>query len=1044
MACHWIRGKNHSELLWIVGDHARFNEDGAVPTNTTTRKILRMEDENNWHSAEDSKLLAGLAALFHDMGKANATFQKKLRSSVPLADPFRHEWVSLRLLEAFVGNQQDHEWLDRLVNHEASFEKDILDRLQKDDGCQGLASPFSRLPPLAKAIGWLIISHHRLPLNRGGNDPSPEALRRLPGGIKANWCGARLDFAGASQAEQKKMEKRLQECWKFPHPLPLASKAWKKRVERYARRILGRPSLLQASERCDDLFTLHMARMILMLADHHYSSLTKPGDRTVGDPDFALAANTIRGSSDINQLLDEHLIGVEMCAGRIANSLPRLERLLPRIARHKGFKSRSRDRRFAWQDKAYDLATALRGRTEEGGFFGVNMASTGCGKTLANGRIMYALADPGRGARFSVAMGLRVLTMQTGAVFRRQYHLGKDDLAVLVGGGVSRELYEHYQNKFDKALENCGSESLDTLLPEDSYVHYEGSLDQGPLNEWLANTRGAASLVNAPILVCTIDHLIMATESARGGRQIAPMLRLLTSDLVLDEPDDFGVEDLPALARLVHWAGLLGSRVLLSSATLPPSLIEGLFTAYLNGRESYQRNCGIPSHPLNVCVAWFDEFDAQTSDHDSPESFIVAHSNWTARRIQNLATKVEKRRVAKIVPVSSPSSDKKDLYDSFGKEYLAQSGVLHERNHNVDPKSSRRISFGLIRMANIRPLVAIVRALLAQDAPTGHRLHICCYHSQHPMLVRSSIERRLDTILDRNDPQRIFSHAPIRQILDSSEDSDHLFIVMATAVAEVGRDHDYDWAIVEPSSMRSIIQLAGRVRRHRSGECETPNLHLLNTNFRHHENAGSGPVFCKPGFESKEFLLTTHHLADLLSEEQLASIDSRPRIQQRPEPIWSPRNNLVDLEHDRLRSMMVSDTEGAQRAFPVKYWWETNAHLTGELQRVHPFRKDPLGRDTYIFLMDDDSREVSFVGIDENGDEFTASSMLHPTEIKYGRGMGVWGDGDYQEQVLELAEELDMSAHDCSRRFGRVELPKKGNEQGWDYHPALGLSKKDD
>ena len=39
------------------------------------------------------------------------------------------------------------------------------------------------------------------------------------------------------------------------------------------------------------------------------------------------------------------------------------------------------------------------------------------------------------------------------------------------------------------------------------------------------------------------------------------MLRLLTSDLVLDEPDDFGLEDLPALCRLVNWAGMLGSRI---------------------------------------------------------------------------------------------------------------------------------------------------------------------------------------------------------------------------------------------------------------------------------------------------------------------------------------------------------------------------------------------------------------------------------------------------------------------------------------------------
>ena len=41
VACHWIRGKDHSELLWIVGDARQFNERGATPTNTTSRDILR-------------------------------------------------------------------------------------------------------------------------------------------------------------------------------------------------------------------------------------------------------------------------------------------------------------------------------------------------------------------------------------------------------------------------------------------------------------------------------------------------------------------------------------------------------------------------------------------------------------------------------------------------------------------------------------------------------------------------------------------------------------------------------------------------------------------------------------------------------------------------------------------------------------------------------------------------------------------------------------------------------------------------------------------
>lgn len=105
-----------------------------------------------------------------------------------------------------------------------------------------------------------------------------------------------------------------------------------------------------------------------------------------------------------------------------------------------------------------------------------------------------------------------------------------------------------------------------------------------------------------------------ACEGIRGGKQIAPMLRLLTSDLVLDEPDDFDIADLPALCRLVNWAGMLGSRVLLSSATLPPALIQALFRAYEAGRGEYQKSCGIPNAPVNICCAWFDENNAVSED----------------------------------------------------------------------------------------------------------------------------------------------------------------------------------------------------------------------------------------------------------------------------------------------------------------------------------------------------------------------------------------------------------------------------------------------
>lgn len=63
-----------------------------------------------------------------------------------------------------------------------------------------------------------------------------------------------------------------------------------------------------------------------------------------------------------------------------------------------------------------------------------------------------------------------------------------------------------------------------------------------------------------------------------------------------------------ALARLVNWAGLLGSKVLLSSATIPPAMAEALFEAYSAGRQIYQRIMLGEKTPTPITCAWLMNF----------------------------------------------------------------------------------------------------------------------------------------------------------------------------------------------------------------------------------------------------------------------------------------------------------------------------------------------------------------------------------------------------------------------------------------------------
>ena len=636
VACHRIGGKNYSELLWVVGNANKFNPEGSIPTNFTRRDVLKADDENHWQTAEDIALLAALAALFHDFGKANALFQKKLKTRKNTQEPYRHEWVSLRMFQAFVREDPDERWLRRLTTVSGADEDTLLQHLKtiQDRPDSWRAQPFHALPRLAQAVGWLILTHHKLPRSPGRAANFRWISDFLSHSLTPYWNSPQIekyDGHGLTAA----MRKEFHQVWHFPAGTPLRSDQWCSKARRIAQRLLGRQGIF-ARDWLGDSFSIHISRLALMLADHHYSSLPPgAGNPTYGDAGYTAYANTDRKTRQLKQRLDEHLIGVYKHSLWLVRALPGLRNTLPAIGRHTAFKKRTREGRFFWQNKAYELAYSLKDQAQTGGFFGVNMASTGCGKTFANARIMYALADEKRGCRFSVALGLRTLTLQTGDAFRQILHVDEDDMAVLIGSAAVRKLHEEKEKKKDE--DNfSGSESADPLLDTDYHVRYEGALADTAIKRWLEASPKLNRLVSAPILVSTIDHLMPATEGTRGGRQIAPMLRLLTSDLVLDEPDEFGLTDVPALTRLVYWAGMLGSKVVLSSPPWLPLWLKGLFGSYSAGRNAYNNSCGERQPQPPVCCAWFDETQAEHAAIANPEDFFEQHQRFTSKRAARL------------------------------------------------------------------------------------------------------------------------------------------------------------------------------------------------------------------------------------------------------------------------------------------------------------------------------------------------------------------------------------------------------------------------
>ncbi len=776
VACYQNDGRRQMKLIWIVGNTRKFGAKGVFPVASQFSKRTQLPE---W--AKSAALLSSSAGYMHDIGKFGQAFQDKLRVSTPTKDAVRHEWLSLFVVRQLsVGKSWSDAW--------HSDPKEYRD-----------LTPFEgHLKNGLDVLLFIIATHHRLPASQSEN--------------------------GESFNPKMSSKKHVRNKGHLPHSVCAPTPA-------IMDKFLERLSKVKALPENKPLYWRGLAlfsRMALILADHSVSA------ELLGHENAPAYANTDRKTGKMNQNLNWHLQNVGNTAGSMvfnmltlappSLSLDAVERICRRAV---GL--------YAWQETA---ARALSASADKHAcpHLVFNMASTGSGKTCMNIRAVCEMSH-GKPVRVATALNLRTLTLQTGDAYAEQVGIDHDELACVIGDRLTQALYQFgKQEQHESYADDDENPLLDDFAANSGFEYLEAP---AWLKKFIDKKPNSGKVIGAPVLVSTIDFLIAAGEPHRQGNHALAALRLMTSDLILDEIDGYDPQPLLAVLRLVLMSAFFGRNVVLSSGTLSRPVASAVWRAYERGNAIraalYGTNSGFVSAAID------DKSAPSVLKTGNMKDFEDFYAGKIDQILESLKGSSRYR-----IPYLQAIQQKDEAGFMTGIEIAVRQ--LHEHHHLCDPATGKRISFGLVRMANINPAVQVGKCLSKQLLNSK----IACYHSQHFPLMRFHIERRLDTLLTRKKGDgHLFIDQEIREAIDQTESPDILFIVVATPVEEIGRDHDFDWAVIEPSSTQSIVQTAGRVNRHRLRDIKQPNVAILQFNWKTIVNRMncSKPVFEKPGLE---------------------------------------------------------------------------------------------------------------------------------------------------------------------------------------------------